>query len=239
MKTARPTKAVGAADAVQRTFAPGITRFKRDRTSLVRLGGWLGLLGAALFAVTIAALHPAHVIPGWTDHYISEFANDPHGSVFTVALFLHGLGNLALSAALYLALSPGRLRGWATGLLTYSAIGMCVGALYPTDVGGLAQTLDGIVHRIAAFSSFLTELVALFLFSAALSGHPVWRRWARGSFVISLIATFTLLLLVLAVVTNQYPGLAERLAIASQWMWETAAAAILARHYSQATSTQS
>lgn len=238
MKAARPTT-VGADDTALRAAVPDRMSFEHDHTSVVRLGGWLGLLGAALFGVTLAALHAAHSIPDWTDHYVSEFANDMHGSVFAAVLFLHGLGNLALSAALYLALSPSRLRGWATGLLAYSAIGMCIGALYPTDVGGLAKTLDGIVHRIAAFSSFLAELVALYLFSADFSVHSSWRRWARWSFVISSIAAVSLVLLVIAIATNQYPGLAERLAIASQWTWEAIVATILTRHYFQATSAQS
>lgn len=104
-------------------------------------------------------------------------------------------------------------------LFSLAAVGFLVAALFPTDPAGRA-TAAGFVHRLATAASFPTELIALFLFSAAFAASRRWRGRVRLSFASSGVAAIAMAALVLAVLRNQMPGLAERVALASFMLWE-------------------
>lgn len=191
-----------------------------------------GLLGAVAFASSLAVLHAAVTDINWMRHYVSDFANGPLGWVFVSSAAVHGLGNLALGFGLYQSLEPGRWRGRAAALLGLAAIGVVIAALFPIDPEGQALSASGLVHRAAAGASFLLESVALTLFSAAFATSPRWRRFARLSFTWSAIAAVALAGLLLAVLTNRLPGLAERFALASFWLWEITTAVKLLQMFS-------
>ena len=61
---------------------------------------------------------------------------------------------------------------------------------------------------------------ALFLCSIAFRGHRRWRRRSGRSFVLSAIAASALAAFLLAVLLNQMPAVAERLALATFMAWE-------------------
>ena len=193
----------------------------------------LGLLGAVVFASSLVVLHAAGADIDWMRHYVSDFVNGPLGWVFILGTAAHGLGNLALSVGLYQSLAPGRWRGRAAALLGLAATGIVIAALFPIEPEGQARSAIGLVHRAAAGGSFLLESAALMLFSAAFATSARWRRYARLSFIWSAIAAIALAGLLFAVLTNRLPGLAERLALASFWLWEIAAAVQLLQLFSR------
>ena len=187
----------------------------------VRAYGLAGLLGVLAFAASLIALHVLVLDEDidWTRHYVSAFANGRLGWVFVFGATLHGSANLALSRGLRRSLAPGPLSTVAVLLFSLAAVGFLVAALFPTDPAGRA-TAAGFVHRLATTASFPTELIALFLFSTAFAASRRWRGWVRVSFASSGVAAVAMAALALAVLRNQLPGLAERVALASFMVWE-------------------
>lgn len=185
-----------------------------------RIYGLIGLLGAAAFTSSLIVLHMVRTDVDWPRHYVSDFANGPFGWVFVSGIFVHGCGNIALTLGLRSSLGPSRFRTWAVVLLAVAAAGIVVAALFPVDRAGSLPTGVGLAHRTFISVSFPSELVALFLFSAAFARHPRWRPHSGPSFVLSAVSAVALTGFLLAVLLNQLPGLAERLALASFLAWE-------------------
>lgn len=208
-------------------------RFGSQKTCTVRslsVYGLAGLTGAIAFALALVVLHWARADIDWMQHYVSDFVNGRFGALFAFGAAVHGLGNLFLDAGLRRSLAPGSLRAGAVLLFGLAAAGILLAALFPTDPGGQAQTLPGLVHRVAAAASFPLELIALFLFSAAFAASPPWQRLVGWSFAWSTVASVAVIGLVLAVWWKRVPGLAERLSLGSFLVWEAAASLALLRH---------
>lgn len=186
--------------------------------------GIAGVVGVAAFASALVLLQMSRPEIDWKRHYVSEFANGPAGWLFIMGAAVHGLGNLALAAGLRRSLGPAMQSRAAVFLLALAAAGILTAAFFPTDAGGQARTVAGLVHRLVASACFPLELVALFLFSATFAANPLWRRFSRPTFVWGLVMVLTLALLVLAVLWNRMPGLAERVALAGFMVWELGAA---------------
>jgi len=190
--------------------------------------GLTALLGAASFTSSLIVLQVARSDIDWTRHYVSDFANGSLGWVFVLGVLVHGFGNLALSLGLRRSLDPGPLRTGAVVLLAVAVAGIVGAALFPIDSAFSSPTRAGLAHRAFVGVSFPLELAALLLFSAAFTRHARWRPYSRTSFVLSAISAVALTGLLLAVLLNQLPGLAERLALASFLAWEFWAAFHLA-----------
>ena len=192
--------------------------------------GLIGFLGVAVFTSSLIVLHLTGDEIDWTRHYVSSFANGPLGWVFVWGATVHSVGNLALTLGLRRSLDPGPLRAWAVVLLGLAAGGIGIVALIPVDPAGSSLTLASLVHRVALSVSLPVELVALFLFSIAFRRDRRWRRHSGLSFVLSAVAASTLAGFLFAVLLNQTPAVAERLALASVMAWEFWAAFLLVRH---------
>jgi len=186
----------------------------------VRRFGLLSLLGLFTFASSLIVMHAMNNDIDWLNHYVSNLANEPFGWVFVSAAFVHGLGNLALVLGLRGSLHPGRLRSWAVLLFGLAAAGILVAAVFPTDRPDQIPSLTGRVHRIAASSTFLLELTALFVFSIAFGHDDRWRRQRIISLALSVVATITMGFFIVAVLTGVAPGLAERVALVVLLAWE-------------------
>ncbi len=194
----------------------------------LRIYGLTALLGAASFTSSLIVLHVARSDIDWTRHYVSDFANGPLGWIFVLGVLVHGVGNLALSLGLRSSLDPGRLRTWAVVLLAMAVAGIAAAALFPIDSALSAPSWAGLAHFAVVSVSFPLELVALFLFSAAFARHARWRPYRGSSFVLAATSAVALTGFLFAVLLNQMPGLAERLALTSFLVWEFWAAFHLA-----------
>lgn len=194
----------------------------------VRRYGLLGLLGVVVFVSSLIVIHLVSTDIDWMRHYVSNLANEPLGRVFVLGAFVHGAGNLALTLGLRGALHPGRLRTWAVLLFGLAAIGILLAALFPLDPPGQGVSTTGLVHRMVASATFVLELAALFVFSAAFSGHRRWRRQRVVSLALSVSAAVALTAFVLAIRLSVMPGLAERVVLVVFLTWELWAAFQLA-----------
>lgn len=206
------------------------SEFRRIRKAAASRCGLAGLLGALAFVASLLVLHGARAdVADWTTHYVSDFANGRLGWLFVLGTALHGLGNLALSLGLRDSLDAHRLRDRAVLLFSLAAAGVVAAAFLLADAPGRAPTLVGFAHRSMVVVSFVLELLALFLFSAAFTASPRWRPHGRVSFALAALAGTALTGLAVAVLADWLPGLAERAALASFLAWEIWAAVVLLR----------
>ncbi len=186
-------------------------------------------MGAFAFASAVLVLQAVRADADWTTHYVSDFANGRLGWLFILGTALHGIGNLALSFGLRRALGAHRLRDGAVLLFALAAAGVLAAAFVATDPPGRAPTPEGLAHRALVTSSFVLELLALFLFSTVFAASARWRLHGRVSLALASLAAFALAVFALAILANRAPGLAERFALASFLAWEIWAAFTLLR----------
>lgn len=184
------------------------------RERRVRRLGAAGAAGALAFLGVQVAMHLLRADLSPIRDYVSDYANGPYGSLFAASALVHGAGNLALAVGLWLAFADTRAGRWGVGLFAVAALGMLVGGAFPTDPAGVSPTTVGMIHRIAASASFLLELVALLLLTAALRGYPAWRSHRSLTRSSSIAAAIALGWLVAAIAAGWPPGLPERVTLA-------------------------
>lgn len=192
--------------------------------------GTVGLVGVLVFWAGQAALHALRTDLSVVNDYVSDYANGPGGSLFTVSTLVHGVGNLAIAAGLGYALGR-RNRAARAGVLLFAlaAIGLLVAATFPTDSADAPQTVTGLVHRVAATGSFAVELAALALLALAFRADAAWRDYLNLSLALTMVAAIMLAWLLVAIGAEWPPGLPERAALLSFTVWELTTAVLLAR----------
>lgn len=124
------------------------------RESLTRWLGSVGVLGAIVFWAALAVLHALRPDLSVLDDYVSDYANGPWGSLFTLAVFAHGAGNVAIAAGLRRDLGRGGVAGLGVLAFAVAAVGFFLAGIFPTDPAGAPPTVTGLVHRSAATASF-------------------------------------------------------------------------------------
>ncbi len=194
------------------------------RDSLTRWLGALGVLGAIVFWAALAVLHDLRPDLSFLDDYVSDYANGSGGTLFTVAVFAHGTGNMAIAAGLRRDLGRGRVAGLGVLAFAVAAVGFFLAGIFPTDPAGAATTVTGLVHRGAATASFAVELVALVLLVPVFRARPAWRDHLPLSLSLTAAAAVALLWLGVGITNDWVPGLAERTALATFTVWEFATA---------------
>lgn len=206
------------------------------RTSLPveQLCGLAGLAGVILYAFAVVWLQAvAPVGPGWTRHYVSQFANGPYAWLLAAGTFGHAVGNAVLALGLYRISSAGWMREWAAGLFMAAAVGFSLTGLASVEPQGAPANLAGAVHRAAAIASFALELAALALFSFVWRRTALWCSAAIPSFVLTAAAAAASAMLVASLSLAWLPGLWERIALAAFMVWESWAACRLVGSISQ------
>ncbi|MDN5796558.1 MAG: DUF998 domain-containing protein [Intrasporangium sp.] len=198
------------------------------RASLVGAAGVLGASGAVVFLTTLAALHVLRPDVGIASDYVSDYANGPYGAWFTVALYAHGVGNLALATGLVLTLVPSRSGGTGSALLGVAAAGVLVAATFPTDPPG-APSVAGTIHRAAVTGAFPIEVLALVLLGSAFKSSTGWPGWRRPTWQTAGLAALTLTWFAVAVARDAAPGIPERILLTTLAIWELSASVRLGR----------
>ena len=187
----------------------------------VRAFGIAGMLGVAWFAAALLLMHAAAGSGlDWTRHYVSQFANGPRGWLLALGTFGHAAGNFALGLGLHRSLRGGALRTWASGLFLLAAGGFALTGLVTVEPPGAAASFAGAVHRTSASASFVLELAALVLFSAAFARRAPGGGMARVSLALSALAAAASATLLVAILLEWRQGLAERAALAAFMAWE-------------------
>lgn len=191
--------------------------------------GMAGVLGAALFTVSLVVLHVARTEVDWKQDYVSTFVHGRLGWLFALGAVVHGIGNFALAQGLRRSLIRSRLRTGAVLFFSLAAAGIALAGLFPIDASGISSTFLGRLHRGVVHVAFLGELVAFFLFSAAFERNPHWQRKSSTSFVLSAVATIALAWFLAALLSHRMLGMAERGALTTFMVWEFWIAACLIR----------
>lgn len=196
---------------------------------LTRAFGVAGALGVLTFWTVLALLHALRADLNVLDTYVSDYANGSWGTLFTLAVFAHGAGNMAIAAALYRKLGRRGLAGLGVLAFGVAAAGFFVAGIFPTDPEGVPRSIPGVVHRGAATGSFAIELTALLVLALAFRVLPAWRDHLRVTVSAAVAAALALAWLVLGISIDWVPGLAERAALGTFTVWEFSTALHLAR----------
>ncbi len=189
----------------------------------IRRYGVIALIGVGTFLLSLIVLHIMSSGIDWTDGYVSDLANEPHGWVFGFGAFVHGWGNLALAAGLFYAIPPGRLRNWGVLLFGIAAIGVLLTALLPIDPPGVTTpSLSGSLHRPVSSFAFGFEIIAIFIFSInfTFSKDLCWQRLKVTSWLLAVTAALAVVWFVFADQAGTLVGLAERTALGLLMTWE-------------------
>lgn len=199
-----------------------------DRASLVGTAGVLGALGAVVFLATLLALHVLRPDLGIASDYVSDYANGPYGAWFTVALYAHGGGNLALATGLVLVLAPSRSAVRGSALLGPRRRGGPRGGDLPdgparsTFRGGNDPPCRGhgrVPGRGPRARPSRQRLQVL----------PGWQGWRRPTWQTAGLAALTLTWFAVAVARDAAPGIPERILLATLAIWELSASVRLGR----------
>jgi hypothetical protein len=134
----------------------------------------VALASVAFFAVSLVALHLLRPDVPPLVRGISNYANGPAGALVRVAAAVLGAGGLALTAGLFLCLTPvARSRAGIVLLGLWSAAQLATAA-FPIDPPGATATSAGTIHGLAGLSFVLPVFAALLL----ARGYPRDPRWA-------------------------------------------------------------
>jgi len=191
-----------------------------DRTA--RTLGTLALLGVAVFAITCGAaqfLRPDH---DWRHVPLSFYVLGPYGSMVETGYFVLAVGLAALGIGWYRALDRDARSAAPLLLFLAAAIALCITAVAFTDVPDGPHTLHGLVHGLAAMTTFLCISVAMLLQSWRLRLDSRWHPCFRSAFALASIAFVALW--IDALVKTLPRGLSEKTVIVLilSWLWRTA-----------------
>ena len=172
-----------------------------DRITKSLLG--YGVIAGPFYVVTFAV--QAFCRDGFdpTRHAVSQLANGPFGWVQIVNFILTGIMTIAGAVGIGRALRPGRLAGWAAGLLTVYGLGLIAAGILRADpsdglppgtASGVARiTWHGTGHIIAGGIGFTCFVAAGFVIGAALAGMNVGWAWISRLVAFAFGAAFVFL----------------------------------------------
>lgn len=191
----------------------------RSATSAEALAGATGALGAGVFLVGVTVVQ---VLAGesLSATYVSDYANGPFGTPFTVVALVHSASNLLLAAGIWSdarGAKPGRI---GAGLFAAAAFGMTVAAIFRTDPTSSTPTGGGLVHDVAVAVAFPMELAALAFLAAHFRTREGWQRYATQTRATAVFVAAVLLWLLADLATGRVPGIPERVALFTLATWE-------------------
>lgn len=117
----------------------------------------VAVIGLAVFALTVLALHFVQPALSPRDEAVSYYVHGRHGWLLTIGLIALGTASLALIAALVRATegSGARVGRWLIGVWS---VGVLLGGVFPADPAGnwsAPPSVAGMIHGNAAMVAFL------------------------------------------------------------------------------------
>lgn len=108
--------------------------------------------------------------------------------------------------------------GLLLGLFGFGIVGAGV---YSCDPGciGVGTTREAFVHIVVSVVAFLAAISALFFWGAAFRSDPLWRPLSSFSFAMGIVAAGLLFLFNRTAASDFFPGLWQRLFVASLFLW--------------------
>lgn len=193
-----------------------------DRLGPVRVCGTIALIGIAIFAITCTVVQFLRPDYNWLGMPLSFYVIGPYGGTVEASYFALAPGLIALGAGWYLALARPARSAAPLLLFVVSAIALCLTAIEITDVPGRPQTLHGLIHVLAALTTFVCVTVAMLLQSWRMRADPRWRAHFRSAFALAAIAFVALW--TYALIRHIPRGLGEKTVIVLilAWLWRAA-----------------
>ncbi len=195
-------------------------------TTKIKVLGLIGILGAAVFFVSILILQILEPEINLFHGYVSNYANSRYGMLFTLGIVIHGFANLGIAAGISLALRRSVRSAWTrAGLIFFalSAIGTILAGFFPTDIPGI-KTAVGTIHTLIAAGGFVVEPVALALLVYGFSKEPLWKSYVLPTAIFVFTGTVALIWLAISIYIHAAPGAAERFALSIFLLWEISTA---------------
>lgn len=190
--------------------------------NLARALGMVALIGVAIFAIACGAAQFLRTDYNWVEVPLSFYVLGPYGGAVEASYFALAPGLTALGVGWYRALDRAARSAAPLLLFVIATVALCITAVEITDVPSGPHTLHGVVHVIAAMTTFLCVTVAMLLQSWRLRFDPRWRSRFRSAFALALIAFIALWIDALAKTLPR--GLSEKVVIVLilAWLWRAA-----------------
>lgn len=153
-----------------------------------RAAGAVGLAGVAAFALVCGAAQVLRTDLSWSAAPLSHYLTGPYGDG-VVAVYLGLSVALAAIGFGFRRTLRGPARSAAPLLLfVVAAFALAATALSEKAKAGDASGLWGLVHLLAAQTTFLCVTVAMLLQSWRLRGDPLWRKHSAPALALAALA---------------------------------------------------
>ncbi len=184
---------------------------------------WLALISIVCIGYFFIIVLISHVLRPDVQplrNAVSNYATGPYGFLMVSAFFALALAMAAIVLGLAGELPPTRRTQYGATLLFIASVGLVVVGIFPGDVHvpHPPATITGLIHWIAAGTSFLSITIAAFLFSDSFKEHKDWQSFHRpalGLSIASVIATAVFGVLAL----TGWVGLGERIYLPVALLW--------------------
>jgi hypothetical membrane protein len=202
-----------------------------QRSTATRWLAALGLIGVAVFAAAILALHVVQPKLSPLQEAVSYYVHGRRGWLLTLGLLPLGIGSLALAIAL--GVQKARRRTGLVLLATWS-VGVIVGGIFTADPPGSwdqPPSAAGTIHGIAAMIAFAALPAAAVILTRGFRHDARWHPLQRTLNLLS-VAVVSSYVAFMASLTPVFVrpgppillGLTERILIVASLAWLTAVA---------------
>ena len=172
-------------------------------TSSTGLLAVLGIIGAALFAAALVALH--FLEPEYNDTpAMSLYALGRYGGLMMAAFCALGVGYLALAFGLHSAMTASRAARLGSILLGLAGFWFVVSGVFRVHAPGTPITFSGVMHGLGFIVGIPTLIASILLLSRAFGHGDRWRSFRPSSLTLGLAA---LILFLIAFFAPGIPGM--------------------------------
>jgi len=178
-----------------------------------------GLVGPSIFIV--ADLTAAISQPGYSPirDSISSLAWSPMGWLQTLGFVTVGLLLEVFAAGLFFSMYGERGFGLGIGLLVFFGFGLLLIGAFRTDPIGGQQTIEGLIHSVAAKATFFIFPIASFLIAFSLRKDSRWKGLLVHTAVTSGLAMALVIGRLWLPDELSWFGLYERILVANTVIW--------------------
>jgi len=185
-----------------------------------------GLVGPSIFIIT--DLTAAISQPGYSPirDSISSLAWSPMGWLQTIGFIIVGLLVEVFAAGLFFSMCGGRGFGLGISLLVFFGFGLLLIGAFHTDPIGGQQTIEGLIHSVAAKATFFIFPIASISIAFSLRKDSRWKGFLLHTAVTSSLAMALVIGHLWLPDELSWFGLYERILVANTVVW----VAIIAIH---------
>ena len=181
--------------------------------------GLTGIIGAVVFLSIMLSLDIIQFSSNPIIKTISEMVYGPYGWLQNLAFILLAFWFIIFVSRLYSVMKKRLSSVIGTSSLAVTSIGFFMITLFPAQVGGLEQTIQGLVHNSFAGIISASFLIGCIAFAFHFRRDPKWQRyWGFTIMTVLLCLTFALLWALLPREWHM-EGVGERLFLTSGMVW--------------------